>query len=133
MGRRMDALMAEIHTLLSARNAPMSAYEILGALTQSERRLAPTTLYRALAALIDRREIHRLESRNAFVACRRDCARETAIFSICDDCGAVEENVSTEVMAALADAARESGFAPSRHVIEVLGVCGVCRSAGAAR
>ena len=65
---------------------------------RGESRLAPPTIYRALAALTDRGSVHRLESLNAFIACQHDRHRQASILSICNDCGGVEENVSTELL-----------------------------------
>ena len=128
MGKRAEKLQAEILALLQAGRAPLSAYDVLEALRNDDWQLAPTTVYRALAALIESGTVHRLESRNAFVACQHEGDEHSAILSFCNDCGAVEETVSKDVLTALRDAAGGTGFAPSRHVIEVLGQCAACGS-----
>ncbi len=133
MGKRGERLQATVLALLRARRAPLSAYDVLDALKSGNSRLAPTTIYRALDALVASGRVHRLESRNAFVACQCDVDAHAAILSICNHCGAVEETVSKDVMAALSHAVREIGFAPSRHVIEVLGRCSACGLAGELR
>lgn len=134
MGKRAEELQAAVSALLRSRRAPMSAYDIIDALQNGDRRLAPTTIYRTMAALLDNGAVHRLECRNAYVArqCdgdRRDGGEHAAVLSICDDCGMVEETLSKDVLAALSTAAGETGFAPSRHVIEVIGRCAACGSA----
>lgn len=115
--------------VLRNRGGPMSAYEMLGYLREENPRLAPPTVYRALAALTDRGSVHRLESLNAFVACQRDRHDHASILSVCDDCGGVEENIiSTELLKELSSIAGKSGFAPVRHVIEIHGQCASCES-----
>jgi Fur family zinc uptake transcriptional regulator len=53
---------------------------------------APPTVYRALNRLVDEGLAHRVESLNAYVACAHSQHGEgAAIFSICQECGAVEE------------------------------------------
>lgn len=133
MASRGGRLQADVLALLRGRRAPLSAYGVLDALSNEDRRLAPTTIYRALAALVAGGHVHRLESCNAFVACQRKCDDKAAVLAICDHCGKVEETVSEEVLTALSNVARQVGFAPSRHVIEVIGQCAACGAAEAPR
>ena len=122
-------MQAQVLAVLRSRRMPMSAYELLRCLREEHPRLAPPTIYRALAALTERGIVHRLESLNAFVACQCDRHHDASILSICVDCGAVEESVSTDLLTRLSSIAGKSGFAPMRHVIEVHGQCGTCGSA----
>lgn len=130
MGKRAETMQAAVLAALQSRGAPLSAYQILEILQQGGRRLAPTTIYRALAALTAERKIHRLETRNAFVACRGGCGDAATILAVCDECGAVEETMSEDVLAALSSITGAKGFAPSRHVIEITGQCAECGPRG---
>lgn len=130
MGKRAEALQTAILELMRSRRAPMSAYDLLDALRTPNGRLAPTTIYRALAVLVEDGSVHRLESRNSFVACQCEGVGHAAILSICDECGTVEETISKDALTAVYEAAGKSGFAPSRHVIEVIGQCAACGTAG---
>jgi hypothetical protein len=67
---------------------PLSAYTILDQLRDQGFR-APLQVYRALDKLVEFGLVHRLESLNAFVACRHpDCEdHETIAFMICEKCG----------------------------------------------
>ena len=129
MNRRGQRMQAQVLAVLRSRRLPMSAYEVLRCLREEHPRLAPPTIYRALAALTERGKAHRLESLNAFIACQRDGHHDASILSICTDCGAVEENLSTDLLTTLSSIAGKSGFAPTRHVIEVHGQCGICGAA----
>ena len=126
--QRSKDMQADILAVLRQCGAPMSAYKVLDRLRDGNPRLAPPTIYRALAALIGRGMVHRLESLNAFVACRCEQHGHVPIFSICEDCGTVEEAVSQRITNELSRIAGQSGFAPARHVIEVHGHCARCES-----
>ena len=112
--------------VLRARGTATSAYQVLEELRQYNPKIAPPTVYRALAVLSSKGLIHRLESKNAFIACQCDRHQQSPVLFICDDCGAVSENLSPKVLTALSDVAGQSGFALSRHVIELHGTCSYC-------
>lgn len=126
MMKRGEKLQAEVLAVLRDQNGALSAYDILEELQKDKPRLAPPTIYRALAALTERGQVHRLESLNAFVACQCDHHRHASILSICNSCGAVEEHVSHDLLNSLSQVTRKTGFAPMRHVIEVHGLCAAC-------
>ena len=126
MGKRGEQTQADVLAVLRQHDRPLSAYDVLGELRQSNPKMAPPTVYRALAALIDRGQVHRLESLSAFVACKCVGDHKASIMSICDDCGTVEECIAPDVLTQVSSAAGQSGFAPTRHVIEVHGVCVSC-------
>lgn len=133
MGERGKAIQDEVLAILRRREGPSSAYEVLGALRETVPNAAPPTVYRALKALTGSGAVHRLESLNAFMACK--CAEHTqpSVMSICDDCGSVQERVAPDVLDQLTSVMSESGFAPRRQVIEVFGTCSDCGSGEAAR
>jgi len=76
--------------LLRKSPKPMTAYELLDRL-RPQGITAPPTIYRALDRLIGQGRAHRLESLNAFVACADPHHGAAALFSICGDCGIVQE------------------------------------------
>ncbi|MFQ6549631.1 transcriptional repressor [Aestuariibius sp. 2305UL40-4] len=126
MSRRGDEMQARVLGVLRHHLGPMSAYDVLDRLRETTPKLAPPTIYRALAALTERGRVHRLESLNAFIACRCDHRHDAAVLSICDGCGVVQESVAPELVADLSAITGQSGFAVKRHVIEVHGTCADC-------
>lgn len=115
-----------LQTLLSSHK-PIGAYEIIDRLTDKTRP-APITIYRALDFLRRNGLIHRIESRNAFVACVHDHADdELIVFLICERCGAVGEAPGGAAAAALQASSRAAGFTPKSPLIEIAGVCSHCR------
>jgi len=112
---------------LLASHKPLGAYEIIERLAHRGR-LAPITVYRALDFLRDNGLVHRIESRNAFVACvHHHAGGDPVVFLICERCGTVGEASSSEVTSTLSSAARAADFTPKSPVIEVTGVCSHCR------
>ncbi|HUS95399.1 MAG TPA: transcriptional repressor, partial [Hyphomicrobiaceae bacterium] len=66
---------------------PLSAYQILDAEDVRSKGLkAPLTIYRALERLVACGLVHRVESLNAFVACKDEPHAEPAAFMICERC-----------------------------------------------
>lgn len=124
------SLKDEVLEVLRYSERPLGAYEILAALEAQRGRLAPTSVYRALDALIGSGHVHRVESMNAFVFCRsarcREQRTEGTVLSICDRCGAVEEQVDDALRRSLGAITKRSGFRAARHVVEIRGQCGTC-------
>jgi Fur family zinc uptake transcriptional regulator len=115
---------------LSAAGSPLSAYALLDALRTDGIR-APLQIYRALEKLIELGLVHKLETVNAFVTCAHphDHHSETTAFTICDNCGQVEEFTDAEVSKRLARHAQDRTFRVARTTIELRGTCGTCIAA----
>ena len=114
---------------LTVADGPLSAYAILERLRDQGLR-APLQVYRALGKLLDLGVVHRLESLNAFVACRcPDCdSHQVAAFAICENCGGVAEFADSRIADSLYRRVRADGFRPSRTVIELRGRCAACHA-----
>lgn len=115
---------------LVASHRPLGAYEIIDELARTGPRPAPITIYRALDFLIGNDLVHRIESRNAFLACTRNHeAGSMVAFLICDVCGAVGEIPSASLARSFSEAARSTGFTPKLSVVEITGICAHCQKA----
>ena len=112
MARRKGKMQEEILEVLRQHDQPKSAYELLATLRKSNPSLAPTAIYRALAALTERGAIHRLESLKAFIICQHGNQTHDCLMAICNECGAVEEHVSPTLINDVSAEAAKSGFAP---------------------
>lgn len=113
---------------LLASHVPASAYDVIDRLAETGRRPAPISVYRALDFLTEHRFAHRIESRNAYVACDRgeECG-EATLFLLCDNCGAAGEASSAPLLKLLGSITGEAGFAPRTPVVEIRGLCARCR------
>jgi Fur family transcriptional regulator, zinc uptake regulator len=118
-----------LQALLSSHR-PLGAYEVIDDLAKSMPRPAPITVYRALDFLMANGLVHRIESRNAFLACAHDHdAAAMVAFLICERCGSVGEIPALPVAQSLNSAARATGFAPKLSVVEITGTCAHCQQA----
>jgi Fur family transcriptional regulator, zinc uptake regulator len=118
-----------LQALLSSHR-PLGAYEVIDQLAKSMPRPAPITIYRALDFLMENGLVHRIASRNAFLACAHDHdAAAMVTFLICERCGSVGEIPEAPVAQSLNAAARATGFAPTMSVVEITGICAHCQNA----
>lgn len=129
MTTRGEEMQRQVLGLLRQSSTPLTAYDLLAALRETNPKIAPPTVYRALAALTGQGTVHRLESLNAYMACQCGSHTQESILSICSDCGSVAEQMAPDMQEMLSDLIRASGFQPARQVIEVHGTCGSCTSA----
>ncbi|MEA2832857.1 MAG: Fur family transcriptional regulator, zinc uptake regulator [Methylobacteriaceae bacterium] len=113
--------------VLEAAGKPLGAYDMMELLGKDGRRPAPISVYRALDFLVEHGYVHRLASRNAFLACaHRHKAHDPVAFLICDNCGRVDEATSAKLATSLGEVAEKSGFTPRAEVIEIAGRCSQC-------
>jgi len=115
---------------LADATGPLSAYTILDQLRDDGFR-APLQVYRALDKLLEFGLIHRLETLNAFVACRHPgCeAHETIAFMICESCEKVSEITDDAVTKRLKTLATNEQFTLKQTTIEIRGTCNLCKAA----
>jgi Fur family zinc uptake transcriptional regulator len=125
--QRLTPIRRGVLETLLASHKPLGAYEIIERLP-GDTRPAPITVYRALDFLRDNGLVHRIASRNAFVACVHDHGDDDpVVFLICERCGAVGEAPGGAVAQALKASSRAAGFAPKSPLIEIAGICSHCR------
>jgi len=125
--QRFTPMRRQVLEALLASHQPLGAYEIIERLGHKNRP-APITIYRALDFLRENGLVHRIESRNAFVACvNNHGGDDLVVFLICERCGAVGEATGGGVADALKASSRAAGFSPKSPLIEIAGICSHCR------
>lgn len=125
--QRLTPMRRQVLEALLGSHKPLGAYDIMERLA-GRGRPAPITIYRALDFLRDNGLVHRIESRNAFVACVREHAdADPVVFLICERCGAVGETPGGAIADAIKTSCRAAAFAPKSPVIEITGICSHCR------
>lgn len=114
---------------LSSSDGPLSAYTILDQLRDDGFR-APLQVYRALDKLVEFGLVHRLESLNAFVACRHtECGdKGQTVFMICETCGKAIEVTDKAIGKRLKTVATNAQFALQMATVELRGTCEACRA-----
>lgn len=125
-GVRLTPQRRRVLAILCAAERPLGAYEILESMREGARALAPPTVYRALDFLLDQGLAHKIESLHAFVGCTHPEHPHASQFLICAECGRVTELDDAAIAQSLRLAASETGFRPSRPVVELIGTCGDC-------
>ena len=117
-----------IFDLIDKSAEPLKAYAILFNV-QKKGIKAPLQVYRALDKLVEIGKIHKIESRNAFIACHNSScqvAKATA-FSICEICEKVTEISSAGLSKYLANFKDKDGMKYSKYNLEFFGLCKKCR------
>ena len=114
--------------IIENAKSPLKAYSILFNV-QKKGINAPQQIYRALDKLIEIGKIHKIESKNAFVACRNsncDISKATA-FSICDSCEMVDEISDDKLTKYLSNFNDKKGTKYKRFNLEFFGLCKNCK------
>ena len=117
-----------IFDLIDKSSEPLKAYTILFSV-QKKGIKAPPQVYRALDKLVETGKIHKIESKNAFVACRNsncDISKTTA-FSICESCEMVDEINDAKLTKYLTNFSDKKGTKYKRFNLEFFGLCKKCK------
>lgn len=125
VGERLTDTRRRVLSLLLQTGQPVKAYDLMAAYDPAGVPAKPPTVYRALDFLARQGLAHRIESLNAYVACRDDDPTHAAAFLICDCCGSAEE-ARWDLSAQAAAAASKHGYRLDRLSVEAHGRCGAC-------
>ena len=114
--------------IIEKAKEPLKAYSILFSV-QKRGIKAPPQVYRALDRLIELGKIHKIESKNAFVACKNsNCTISNATaFSICNNCEYVTEISNPKLSKYLANFADDTGMKYNKYNLEFFGLCKKCK------
>ena len=114
--------------IIEKAKGPLKAYSILFNV-QKKGINAPQQIYRALDKLIEMGKIHKIESKNAFVACKSsscEISKATA-FSICESCEMVDEISDAKLTKYLSSFSDKKGTQYKRFNLEFFGLCKKCK------
>jgi Fur family zinc uptake transcriptional regulator len=114
-----------VHRILTAAQNPLSAYEVLDKM-RGKGAVTPPTVYRCLDKLIEKGLAHRLESLNAYVACKHPHHHDMAAFAICESCGLVTEFTDGQLSERLSQWSDGHAFCPKKVTVEIRGLCEAC-------
>ncbi len=127
-GEKLTDQRREVLSLLLAAPGSMKAYDLLAAIQKQKPTAAPPTVYRALDFLVAAGLAHKLESKNAFVACCDFEHPHHGVMLICNQCLTVKELSDETLEARLIEDAAAYGFSVVTQDIEVKGLCANCRN-----
>ncbi len=117
-----------IYDIIENAKEPLKAYSILYSVKKKGIK-APPQVYRALDRLIKMGKIHKIESKNAFIACKNsNCTISNATaFSICDSCEAITEISNLKLSKYLANFQDDTGMRYNKYNLEFFGLCRKCK------
>ena len=128
-GSRLTGQRRDVLDCVAQSHSAVGAYDIIERMASRGPRPAPITIYRALDFLEAHGLVHKIESRNAFIACSHPHEGQPAAMLVCEQCGLVAELDAPQVFTALQSAARAQGFSVHRSVVELTGLCATCGKA----
>ena len=115
--------------LLEKSKEPLKAYAILFDI-QKKGIKAPLQVYRALDKLIEIGKVHKIESKNSYIACNNtDCSSKTSTsFLICELCDDVTELKKNNLSIYFSKQSEKSNFKYTKHNLEIYGACKDCKN-----
>ena len=128
-GTRLTEQRKDVLASVAESHSAVGAYEIIERMAIGGSRPAPITIYRALDFLLEHDLVHKIESRNAYVACAGAHADDQPTLLVCDQCGVVDEVIAPATNISLQNTAAAKHFAINKTVIELSGTCNQCRTA----
>jgi Fur family zinc uptake transcriptional regulator len=128
-GSKLTGQRREILSSVAQSHSAVGAYDIIERMAEHGPRPAPITVYRALDFLLAHGLVHKIESRNAFVACSHSHEGQPAALLICETCGTVAELDAPEIFERIAEKAKARKFSPAHTMIEMSGTCSSCARA----
>ena len=127
-GLRMTPVRRRTLEILLEAHRALGAYDVLNRLSAEGYGNQPPVAYRALEFLEKQGFAHRIESLNAYVACRHGETPHVAAFLICDCCKSSSE-IEAAGSAELSALGAAQGFVLSGVTIEGRGLCAACSPA----
>ncbi len=110
----------------------LSVDDIERRLRDGGERIGKATVYRTLDLLVRSQLVEEHDFSEGFKRYEHRLSRQPEHeHLICQECGSVTEFQSEEVRRIQDQVAAEHGFLPSRHKLEIYGLCAACREAGA--
>ena len=115
--------------LLEQSKEPLKAYAILFDI-QKKGIKSPLQVYRALDKLIEIGKVHKIESKNSYIACNNThCTSQTSTsFLICEVCDSVTELKKNNLSLYFSKQSEKSNFQYTKHNLEIYGICKNCKN-----
>ena len=115
--------------LLDGSKEPLKAYAILFDI-QKKGIKSPLQVYRALDKLIEIGKVHKIETKNTYIACNNtNCTSQTSTsFLICEICDKVTELKKNNLPAYFSKLSEKSSFKYTKHNLEIYGSCKTCKN-----
>ena len=127
LGERLTPARLTAYAELTAAGHPLSAYDLIARLEVREgRKFAPLTVYRHLEFLMRVGLVHKIESKQTYVACEHPDHAHESQYLLCSSCGRADELESKQLGNLLGKLSHQQGFVAVNSVVEVTGLCVDC-------
>ncbi len=129
MSEKLTNNQQTVLNLLEGIKEPLKAYAILFDI-QKQGIKSPLQVYRALDKLIEMGKVHKIESKNSYIACNNaNCTSQTSTsFLICEICDKVTELKKNNLSRYFLKQIEESNFKYTKHNLEIYGACKNCKN-----
>ena len=128
-GVRATPRRLEVLAELARERDDVTAQELWGRLREHDSRTGLATVYRTLALLSEKGVVDVL-SHHGSEQCYRLCTDAHHHHLLCTSCHRVVEVRECDLGEWIADVAKQHGFVPTDHRVEITGLCRDCRASG---
>ena len=118
-----------VFSLLENSIKPLKAYSILFEI-QKKGIKSPTQVYRALDKLMEIGKVHKIESKNSYIACKkRNCLNKSSTtFLICNLCDQITEIEEESISKQFSKICKKFKSKYLHHNLEIFGTCISCKN-----
>lgn len=128
-GRKLTTDRRQVLEILLTAHSALGAYDIIEHMDWRGRKAASSVVYRSLNFLLELGLVHKMHTRNAYIACSHPGEEHGTQFLICRRCDVIAEVANEAVDDALIAAAGDVGFTLQNPVVELTGLCPFCAAA----
>ncbi|MFC3908098.1 Fur family transcriptional regulator [Legionella dresdenensis] len=126
---RLTSLRKRILYILWSSDKPLKAYQILSQLHLTQENSKPPTVYRVLDYLVECKLIHKIESIQSYVLCRKpDEHPVSEILLVCNACHRILEACDKHIHNLLKQLGLNNNFNIEKNAIELKGYCNHCHA-----
>ena len=127
LGQSIGTYDKPVMKLLLSDHRCLSAYDIADKVSEAGKRVQPVQIYRSLEKLMNLGVVHRISTKNSYIACYEEGDCKTGQFLICTECKKVKEVESNLIENEITASAEKNRFLITSQTIEVLGLCAKCQ------
>tara|TARA_A100000164_G_scaffold335534_1_gene327697 strand:- start:119 stop:496 length:378 start_codon:yes stop_codon:yes gene_type:complete len=116
-----------VMNLLLSNHQYLSAYDIADKISNKGKRLQAVQVYRSLEKLIDLGVVHKISTKNSYMACFQEGECASGKFLICTQCESVKEIKNDLLETEIKASAEKNRFSIDKQTIEIVGLCSQCQ------
>jgi len=123
---KITKLRKDILMLILDSPVPLKAYDIIDKLKLEKISTKPITVYRILDIFVENNIVHKIKSKNSFLACSHPGEKHNCYFLICSKCSQVEEGCQNNILESIYKESAHNLSLISHITLEIEGVCKEC-------